>query len=466
MCGFVLTTNKEKVESMLQTIEHRGTFSQILKQDDYALGHRRLAINGLSPEFNQPYIYKNWIFLFTGEIYNYKSIDPKAKGDIYVLAQLWEKYKEQCVIYVDGMYSFCVYDVNTKLLHIITDILGKKPLYIRQDGNKTLSIASEIKPLCLAQSYEKNTGYYMQIQHRGYATSDETFDKNIYKIPRNIYMVFNKNKQCVLKKELQPLDKSHYFPTQNLNKYLFKFVQTSIKNRLTSDIPISLLLSGGLDSSIIYHFIKKYTDDFTIFHIDNKEEKYLDYLNIPPNIPIIKLPMTNLNNEELLIKILYYNESPIDLGSMIQQYLLGKCIKQHGFNVAISGDGADELFGGYSRMLSSDTQNVDVFFELPYYHLPKLDKLMMAHTIELRNPFLSDSILKFALSLSYNDRKNKSFLKETFKHVLPKQIIERKKQALKNESIIQDKLTWRNRLLNLFQEEVIPKYFQQKGFTK
>lgn len=460
MCGFIVTTNKERIRSMLTTIEHRGTFSQVLIQDDYAFGHRRLAINGLSPEFNQPYIYKDWVFLFTGEIYNYKDLDPKAKSDISVLAASWDKQQEQCLKQFDGMYSFVAYNMKTKLLHVITDVLGKKPLYIRKGDSKTLSITSEIKPLCLNHIHNKNNDYYIQIQHRGYVTSNETFDKHIHKIPRNCYMVFNNNKQCVLKKELWMPKKEQDLSHINLHKHLIKLLQISSKNRLTSDIPISLLLSGGIDSSIIYTLIKKYTENFTIFHIDNKEEEYLEYLKIPSSIPIIKLPKPNLDDQTLLEKILYYNESPIDLGSMVQQYLLGKEIKNYGFNVAISGDGADELFGGYSRTQHSDTQNSDIFFELPYYHLPRLDKLMMAHTIELRSPFLSDSILQFALNLPYKERKSKNFLKEAFKNILPKQIIARKKQALKNEAIIQDKLIWRNSLINLFQEKVVQTYFK------
>jgi hypothetical protein len=114
------------------------------------------------------------------------------------------------------------------------------------------------------------------------------------------------------------------------------------------------------------------------------------------------------------IKDIYqmWNESPIDLGSVIPQFHLFEAVKKFsGYRFVLSGDGADELFGGYKRIHEFDSQKSDIFDELSYYHLPRLDKMSMAHTLELRSPFLNLDIVRFALHLPLQWRKDKQILK-------------------------------------------------------
>ncbi len=146
-----------------------------------------------------------------------------------------------------------------------------------------------------------------------------------------------------------------------------------------------------------------------------------------------------------------WNESPVDMGSVVPQYHLFDAIKK-GSNtrIVISGDGADELFGGYRRINQYDSQKSDVFHELTYYHLPRLDKLSMAHTLELRSPFLNHDIIRFALSLPFEERKNKKILKDTFKGLVPDSIIERSKLALKNEKIVTDQASYRMKIVKSY----------------
>jgi asparagine synthase (glutamine-hydrolysing) len=118
--------------------------------------------------------------------------------------------------------------------------------------------------------------------------------------------------------------------------------------------------------------------------------------------------------------------------------------------IVISGDGADELFGGYRRMNEYDSQDSDIFHELVYYHLPRLDKLSMAHTLELRSPFLNHDIVRFALSLPLEERKNKKILKDTFKGLIPESIIDRSKLALKNQMIVEDQIEYRKKIKDLY----------------
>jgi asparagine synthase (glutamine-hydrolysing) len=139
------------------------------------------------------------------------------------------------------------------------------------------------------------------------------------------------------------------------------------------------------------------------------------------------------------------------MGSVVPQYHLFEAIK-NGSNtrIVISGDGADELFGGYRRMNEYDSQDSDIFHELVYYHLPRLDKLSMAHTLELRSPFLNHDIVRFALSLPLEERKNKKILKDTFKGLIPESIIDRSKLALKNQMIVEDQIEYRKKIKDLY----------------
>jgi asparagine synthase (glutamine-hydrolysing) len=216
---------------------------------------------------------------------------------------------------------------------------------------------------------------------------------------------------------------------------LYHTLAEAIKSRIDlSDVPVGVLLSGGLDSSIIYKVAEMAGRDITTFTIDNEEDqKYVSLLK-PKNLKFLKYGKTYKIND-----VLRANESPVDLGSMIAQNLIGKAVKKEKFVVALSGDGADELFGGYRRINEYDSQASDVWSELVSYHLPRLDKMMMQSTIELRSPYLARDVVELALSLPYEWRKNKNLLKMAFSHILPQEIIDRPKEPLKLESVRIDK---------------------------
>lgn len=453
MCGLnFLNTNVEVAEHLLldmnQIIQHRGLLNRggVHFEDGFGFGHVRLPIQGIDPIFDQPYIWGDWIFLFVGELFNYKSVYPDHNSDIESLAKAWVtrgigSFREGVF---DGVWSFVAYDRINKQAMVVTDFLAKKSLYYH---NPTGSVSSEIKALCLLdEEIQLDPFYFSCVSKWGYCLNERTPFSTIRKIPPGYCMLIDRGGL---------LQESYYMrlvPQDSVG--LRKAIEQAVKNRLVSDIPISLLLSGGLDSSIIYKLVEKETHDFTIFHIENDEENFLDYLDIPSDILIVKLELEGFDLDE----VLYFNEGPVDLGSMLSQYQIAEAVSGIGLNIAISGDGADELFGGYTRIVDYDSQWSDVFEELIYYHLPRLDKLMMAHTVELRCPYLSRSVIEGALALPYEQRIRKQCLKEMFADILPVEIIIRDKKPLKSPQVLGGGLNWRYELIQRFQETVARRF--------
>jgi len=446
MCGlnFCTIDPETYIPLMNEKISYRGIRSNWYVYDDLGFGHVRLPIQGVDEKYDQPFEYKNWIILYVGEIFNYKKIDPTANSDIEVLAKSWDLYGEGCFHLFDGFWSVVVYDKQTGETHVFTDFLAKKPLYIHK---YTSSVSSEIKSLCPFNGYKywQDEYYFSCVNKWGYCLNEHTFISSVRKIPPCTHLVI---------KNMKVVSEKRYMGISPRKIHLREKIETAVYNRLVSDIPISLVCSGGLDSSIIYKLVEKKTHDFTIFHIDNKEGEYLNYLKIPGDINVVMLSLDQFDLNE----VLYYNEGPVDLGSVFPQYEMASAIAGTGLSVALSGDGADELFGGYTRISDYDSQWSDVFEELVYYHLPRLDKLMMAKTIELRCPYLSEPVIAGALSLPYKDRMKKKILKEMFSDILPKQIIERDKVALKSKMVLEGGLEWRYYLVNKFRAEVFNEY--------
>lgn len=467
MCGILLSLSG--TDSILNSISHRGIERNTLERDGVFLTHHRLPIQTEAGDgWKQPLEISPGIFLmYNGEIFNYdKSL---YTSDIDYLSRLFGTwtggdFQMFCAIFLariqnwDGFWSIVIYDSKQKNIICFTDPLGKKCLYKNEDGE----LSSEIKPL-VTEFSPLDVSYLSSVKKFGYVPNGDTPYRNVKRLlPNTIYSYSLQSPDFVT---VFP----HYyrflnFPLAELSnasydehmEWLWNKLFESVQNRLLSkNYPISLLVSGGLDSSIIAGILSELKASTTWFSIENGEREYVDLLSkhLGQEVLFLDYEVQNEKTSEIYAR---WNEGPIDLGSVIPQYYLFESIKKFGqHRIVLSGDGADELFGGYSRILDYDSQQSDVFQELSFYHLPRLDKLSMAHTLELRNPFLHLDLVRFALHLPLEWRTGKKILKDTFGPLLPSAIIDRPKEALKNPLIKQDKIKYRLWVADLFENNHI-----------
>lgn len=421
MCGICVTERNKYNSSM----KHRGLKTHKRMVGGLQLIHEHLPIQG----FKEPIIETNrFTVLFNGELFHDDySNDLKLIKDIFSSANDIEEAITD-IKNIDGFYAFIVMDKIERQIVCFTDPLGKKQLYYSDFG-----ISSEIRPhLLYRRKFDQS--YFGTVLKFGYNTDDRTPYLGIKRIMPN----------CVYKFDyfynLQHLKHNYYEFKKSFEGNLYDKIDKSVSNRLKGHESIGMLLSGGLDSSIIKHHIDKHSKNVNSYCVNNEEDiKYAKLLD--KNVNIIELDM--INN-----KALETMEMPVDLGSMYQQYALFKNVKE---TVILTGDGADEAFGGYKRMNDYDSQISDIFDELRFYHNIRLDRMSMAFTKECRSPFMSISVIEHAMSLDYEKRINKNFLRETYRSILPEEIIDRPKEPLKSSEIrLKNQFEYRSMLIERF----------------
>ena len=347
-------------------------------------------------------------------LYNGELFDRFIKNDLYFLQELADEFINietfiDDVKNIDGFYSFIIIDLRRDLIYTFTDPLGKKQLYYKQGQG----IASEIRPF----KSTLNEKVLTDIVKWGYITSDETVKNDVYRIKPNKLYTFD------MRMNLNSIGENYYdFSADPEIISLYDAIDLAVKNRLRGNCEVSMLLSGGIDSSIIYHHASKYSN-LKSYCVDNGDDLFFAKV-MDREVNEIKISFS----PETLTAM----ESPVDLGSLFSQYSLCENVPS---TVILTGDGADEVFGGYNRQLTYDAQLSDVFTEIPYYHNPRLDRMSMWFTKEIRSPFLSLEVVKHGLGLEYERRKRKVELRETYRGILPDGIIDRKKEPLKIDSV-------------------------------
>ena len=472
MCGILIGYNLS--DERINEISHRGIeYSKIDLKNGLSLVHHRLPIQTATGDsWNQPIpLGAGRYLLFNGEIFNYpdhynsdtqylQDLFSSFQGDIEMFYGLYLPHIQTW----DGFWAICIVDSIKESIIAFTDPLGKKCLYTNEEGE----ICSEIKGL-FNKKIVINQEFMGGVKKWGYIPNETTAFKGISKLKNN-YIHYWKFNSPDIKQSYGPyykftFDFSRFNNDDEVYDWLWEKLEDSTKNRLLSlNYPISILLSGGLDSTIIGGLLLKLGANVSWYTINNGPDN--DYVKLCEQYWGIKVNFLDYNindtdpNFGSQLEEIYgrWNESPVDLGSVVPQYLLFDAIKKGtDTRIVLSGDGADELFGGYRRIHEYDSQASDVFHELTYYHLPRLDKMSMAHTLELRNPFLNLEIVSFALNLPKKYRTDKQILKDTFRGLIPDLIIDRKKHPLKNEKIVKTPDLYRQEAIDSFLNCFTPK---------
>lgn len=381
MCGITgwinLDTTKPNhnvepvLHSMCERIVHRGPNSVGLWTDDtVALGMRRLSIidlhTGDQPVFNCD---KSVVVMMNGELYNYREVraDLEARGhkfttksDTEILPHLYEEYGEALVDNLNGMYSFSLWDSRNKKLIIARDCFGEKPLYYGVLDSKLLW-ASEPKALLAHPSVEPELDlnalrHYLSYD---YVPPPMSIYKGISKLPAAHMMVVENGE--LRTRRYWNLSWSADTPVrmsvastrrEDAEDELRALLSDAVRMRLVSDVPLGILLSGGIDSSTVAAFaVKHATERVKTFSIGFEEDsfdeskyarrvaKHLDTEHYED-----KLSATTAG--DLIGEIGEWLDEPLSDGSLIPTYLLARFVRNH-VTVALGGDGGDELFAGY-----------------------------------------------------------------------------------------------------------------------
>ncbi len=346
-------------------LEKRGPDNHGLFNDEMVgLGHRRLSIIDTSAEANQPMtdVSGRYKLIFNGEIYNYKELRTNLKStgvsflnnsDTEVLLYLLIEEGIECLAKLNGFFAFAFYDTNEKTVLLARDRFGIKPLHIYQDEDKLL-FASEVKSL-LAYGIDKKLDYsalqnYLQLN---YLPKEMSMIKGIRKLLPGHYAVI-KNKKVEEHRYYKTEVKNQNKPFDASKNEFKQILEQSVTDRLVSDVPLGTFLSGGVDSSVISAIAAKKMDNLQTFSIGYKDEPYFDetkYADLVAKHIGSKHTVFKLTNNDLfahLFDMLDYLDEPFADSSALAVYILSKETKKS-VTVALSGDGADELFAGYNK---------------------------------------------------------------------------------------------------------------------
>lgn len=505
ICGFVGFRDEELIKGMAQVMSHRGPDQEGFYSDrDISLGHKRLSIVDLSERARQPLPNedKSIQLICNGEIYNHlelrKSLERKghkfySNSDSEVIIHAYEEYGEDSVKQLRGMFAFALWDSKEKKLILARDRIGIKPLYYIEDGERFL-FASEIKSILEDRRIKREIDYHAYYSYLAFQATLETdtMFKNIKKLAPGHILIYQ-NEKITLKKywdlPSQIPDVRYQMSEKNCAARVYEILKKSVEMRLMSDVPLGVLLSGGLDSSSIVGLMSQMMErpvkTFSVgFGQSDDELGYAKLVADHFTTDHQELIVKPKDLVEVLEKIVWHMDEPLADGGTIATYLVAEQVKGH-VKVILVGEGGDELFGGYSwHNLATPffkfipeamrlriyfylttfyrrkkTQNKDMYREfkdmfqktnknqdlllrmtsfeianlLPNSILMKVDKMTMAHSLEARVPFLDHELVEYSTVIPsrYKIRKftGKYILRQAMRGLLPDEIVKRPKHG-------------------------------------
>lgn len=536
--------DREVLTRMTNALIHRGPDDMGTYQNNFiGLGHRRLSIIDLKSG-HQPMTNEDgslWI-TYNGEIYNYRDLKSllaqkghqfKTDCDTEVIIHAFEEFGPECVHKFNGMFAFAIWDNNNKSLFLARDRLGEKPLYYTFIKN-TFIFGSEIKSL-FEHPFVKPEVDLNSIPEYLFCTSilnSKTMFKDIKTVAPGHTMIIKDNTHKISEYWDIQLEnrEDDSIPLNEYQENIFNLLDDSVHKRLMSDVPYGTLLSGGLDSSINSALASKYVDrSLQTFSIEFTENVKMNYETSDTKFARLMSDVFKTDHREFILsrdeysdiqeKVTWHIEKPIELTTP-SLYLLHKNLKEY-ITVVLSGEGADELFGGYFFFLKeAHTNQLTEFPWAPYFKevsdlinddikretrfvesincsieqlinkfptddfmnkvlylfikiyllemLERQDKTSMAWGVETRVPFLDHRLVEYVVNipskLKIKNDIEKYILKESFRNIIPSEIIDRKKKPFPFPVDPKSILTQRNTAIELVQssKSSVSAYFDKK----
>ncbi|WP_298475032.1 asparagine synthase (glutamine-hydrolyzing) [uncultured Maribacter sp.] len=437
MCGIYMTNlplKEEEVLSKLKSIQYRGPdYTGVSKVENVTLGHLRLSILDLDPRSNQPMVYENLHLIFNGEIYNYKEIRDelillgykfKTESDTEVLLLGFKEWKSEVLHKLNGMFSFCIYDIESKKIFSARDRLGVKPFYYYWK-NGDFEICSQLRPLIKGRSINKEAiSIYLDCR---YVPSPYSMIEDVKKLPPGCYMIFDLETNQLSISEYWNLkeEKIEKITYQEAKKEVHNLLINSVKIRLQSDVPIGSFLSGGIDSALVSCIASKISDKpVNTFSIGFDNPKYDESKIARKFAKIMKSNHTETICKPkdvlaLIPKLVEVYDEPFADSSALPSLLLNSLTKKD-VTVAISGDGGDESFLGYNHF--EWLTKVNLFFKTPYLFRNLISKTFLINMFNkpaesLKNILQAKSINEFIQYIfvgfgTININRDLSWLKE------------------------------------------------------
>ena len=380
MCGitgFVSDKkNKKKIiGAMSQRIIHRGPDSEgFYIDDDIALAHRRLSIidleGGHQPLYNED---NSMVIIFNGEIYNYLELTSELKklnhtfktaSDTEVLIHGYEEWGKDLPKKLRGMFAFAIYDINNKTLFLARDHFGIKPLYYA-NMNKTFMFASEIKcfldnPSFVKELNEDLIGPYLSFS---FTPTNETFFKGVFRLEPGCSITYKEGR--IIKDRFFNLTfKENDLSYEDAVKEISDVMNDSVNHHMLADVEVGSFLSSGIDSSYIVslaHPDKTYTVGYDI--PEYNEIDYAKDLADKLKIGNISKKITKKEYMRVIPKIMYHMDEPTSDPSAIALYFVSKLARED-VKVVLSGEGADEFFGGYNTY--REEVDLKIYNKIPF----------------------------------------------------------------------------------------------------
>ncbi|WP_373601172.1 asparagine synthase (glutamine-hydrolyzing) [Paraclostridium bifermentans] len=363
MCGHVFIYSKNKmndenlIKRLTDKIHHRGPDDTgFYINEKVAFGFKRLSIIDLE-HGKQPFVKNGYSIIFNGEIYNHESLRKQfedqgytfeTNSDTEVLLTSYIKYKEKCVNYLRGMFSFIIYDEKQKTIFGARDQFGIKPLYYVETNNE-IAFSSEYKALVdtieEVKVDENSLQNYLSFQ---YVPNYKTIVKNINKVPNGNYFTIKNNKV-----EFKQYYDINFIKRKDVTKEdIYNALEDSVKHHMVSNVEVGTFLSGGIDSTIIATLASKINPNIKSFSVGFDIEGYNELEVAKKTADALGIENIAINVKQsdyikALPKVIYKLDDPLADPSCVGIHFLSQEARKH-VKVVLSGEGADELFGGYN----------------------------------------------------------------------------------------------------------------------